>query len=446
MTDDLVAAGAFIPPRPREGRRSPPARWIALLGCLGALLAAGPTTARAQQKPPEIDARAWLLLDARDGEALAAHRPNRPLPIASATKLMTAHLALEELELGEKLAAPAYDPAPAESVLGLQAGERMTVRDLIVALLLASANDAAVTIADGVSGSTRAFVAAMNRAAERLELDSTTYANPIGLDDPLNRSSAADLATLALELRTDERFRRIVAKPRARLRSGSRTRTVTTRNSLLLEDPSVDGIKTGHTLGAGYVLVASAERRGVELVSVVLGAGSEGARDAETSKLLDYGYSLYERERPVRRGEELARAEVRFGEPDLPLTAGGSIAVSAREGQSVETSIESPAQVEGPIERGERLGTATVTLDGERVGRAPLLAARSVPEPALLDRFGDPAAVGLIVGGLIVILIGVVAARRRGDGGRGAPERTAQQRMESRRRRAERKDQGRVAS
>ena len=274
-----------------------------LLGLLPASGAATKTEPKAGEAAPELAASAWVLLDARDGERLAAKSASRQLPIASATKLMTAYLALADLPLDRELEAPAYDALAAESVLGLREGERITVRDLLVAMMLPSANDAAFTVAEGVSGSVPRFVKRMNGAARKLGLRDTSYANPIGLDDPLNGSSARDLAALALELREDARFRRIVAKPEAKLKSGSVPRTVQTRNTLMLSDPSVDGVKTGHTLGAGYVLVASAKRDGVPLLSVVLGADSEAARDAESERLLDYGFSLYRPRQAVGRGE-----------------------------------------------------------------------------------------------------------------------------------------------
>jgi D-alanyl-D-alanine carboxypeptidase (penicillin-binding protein 5/6) len=217
-----------------------------LVAVLLVALLSGPSSAAAaaDPKPPKLDARAWTLVDARDGESLAGRSVSQPLPIASATKLMTAYLALRDLELGEMVSAPAYAAAPAESVLGLDEGERISVRDLLVAMMLPSANDAASAVATAVAGSIPRFVVRMNGAARKLGLDDTSFANPIGLDDPLNVSSARDLAALTLALREDERFRKIVAKQEATLRSGDDTRRVSSRNTLLGADGSVDGVKT----------------------------------------------------------------------------------------------------------------------------------------------------------------------------------------------------------
>jgi D-alanyl-D-alanine carboxypeptidase (penicillin-binding protein 5/6) len=268
---------------------------VGLLAVTLLLLGAAPADAKSRSAPPRLDARAWALIDAAGGQPLAAHAARRRLPVASTTKLMTAYIALHRLALDTRIPAAPYHPLPAESVLGLARGEKLTVRDLLYALVLRSANDVAVTIADGVSGSERRFVAEMNREARRLGLRNTHYTTPVGLDERRNYSSAADLARLARLLLQDRVFARVAASRRAVLRSGRSRRRIVTRNTLLFDAPWVNGVKTGHTIDAGYVLVGSGRRHGVELVAAVLGTPSEAARDAETLRLLDYGFSLYRR-------------------------------------------------------------------------------------------------------------------------------------------------------
>lgn len=408
--------------------------------------AASPASGASSENPeragPELEAGAWILVDARDGDRLVAQSPASRRSIASTTKLMTAYVALRELKLDEKLTVPPYAAAPAESVAGLVKGERLTVRDLITAMMLPSANDAAATIAVGVAGSEDAFVERMNDAAADLGLDGTSYANPIGLDEPGNYSTAADLAELALRLREDRRFRRIVSRPEATLESGSVPRQVVTRNTLLLADASVDGIKTGYTLDAGYVLVASAKREGVPLVSVVLGAPSESGRDAASAELLDYGYSLYEKRSPFERRAELATVAVRYEDDPLPLVATRELEVSARDDQVLEAEIDAPPMVEGPIERGARLGTATVTLDGDRVGRVPLVAARAIAEPGLIETVGGPIVVAAIALTAIVIMLGVVLLLRRRASLRREAARSPEERMRSQQERTRKRGDG----
>jgi len=347
---------------------------LALLPAVAARVAASP-------KPPELSARQWILLDTGDRTRLAGHEVSVSNPMASTTKLMTAYLALHRLALGKLLTAPPYHPIPGESLLGLQAGERISVRDLLYGLLLPSGNDAALTLADGVAGSAQAFVAEMNREARRLGLDDTSYANPIGLDAPTNYTSPRDLAKLTIALRHDDLFRTIVDTPRITLESGDHPRTITNRNTLLLSRPWINGVKTGYTPGAGNVLVATGTREGVTLLSVVMGESTEASRDSDSLALLDYGFSLYRREQPVRRGERVGSADVPNADARIPLVAASSVATTVRRGQSVDVALRAPTAVAAPIHRGERLGTATVTVDGERAGSVAAIAAHPL-EPA----------------------------------------------------------------
>jgi len=362
-----------------------------------------------------LDATAWTVIDARTGEALASRGADRRLPIASATKLMTAYLTLAELPLTRQVRAVPYAAIPGESLLGLTAGERVSVRDLLYGLILASGNDAAVTLASAVSGSEPAFVRQMNVRASALGLSDTHYSNPIGLDEPGNYSSAADLVALGRRLLGGRAFRRISDTEEASLPSLDPPETIPTRNTLLLGDPSATGIKTGHTLGAGYVLVGSARRDGVELISAVLGASSELDRDIETSELLDYGFSLYRQRGPVRAGRSLARVDIRYTDEALPLVASRNVRLGVRKDQRIEVSIQGPEEVTGPIRKGAKLGMATVTVDGRRVARVPLRAGRQVSKASVLTRAqsvaGDWIAVILIAAS--AIMIGVFVARRR---------------------------------
>jgi serine-type D-Ala-D-Ala carboxypeptidase (penicillin-binding protein 5/6) len=404
------------------GIRAVIAVWLAAIAMLCVLAAPAPASS-----PPEPPADAWVLVDAGDGKVLAARAADRAAPIASATKLMTAYVARQDLRLSEPIVAPAYAGAPVESLLGLRDGERIQVRDLLAGLLLASGNDAAVALAEASAGSVSRFVAEMNRAARRLGLEQTSYANPIGLDEPGNHSSAEDLATLAIELRRDPFFRRLFDRPQARLRSGATTRRIANRNELVRTVPWVDGVKTGRTLDAGHVLVGSGTRKGVTLVSVVLGAPSEAARDAGTLELLRHGFSLYQRHAAVERSEHLAEPRVSYRDETLGLLAARALAITVREGQDVEIDVAAPGEIEGPVERGERLGRAVVLVDGEPAGEVALVAARAVPSATLVERLDEIvpgprfllwAVVAICVGvgfGGIVVVVDRRRARRRGN-------------------------------
>ena len=397
---------------------------LALIVALAvAAVAAGPAAAQEQQAsqppaaagPPRLDAKAWILIDPRDDSVLAAKSPNKQLAIASTTKLMTAYLALHHLKPSQMIAAPSYHPeASAEIELGLRPGERMRVRDLLYGLLLPSASDAAETLAVGVAGSVPAFVTEMNRTARRLGLTHTSYANPIGLDDPDNYSSAHDLVTLASILLRNPLFARIVNTRSATLHSGDHPRTVTSRNTLLGDVPWINGVKTGHTLGAGYVLVGSGTQDSTTLISAVLGTPDEATRDADTLTLLQYGFSLYHAVQPVHQGEQLADPKLDYRSSHLSLVAQRPLPLNVREGQRVTTDVSAPEEISGAVRQGQVLGRVTLRVDGKVAAASPLVAARTVGAATTFDKAVSAAKSPFVLLGLaaIVILVGLLLTRR----------------------------------
>ena len=245
---------------------------------------------------------------------------------------MTYYVAAEQLRPGREMVAAPYRPEPGESLAGFEPGDSLTVRDALYGLMVPSGNDAALTLALAVSGSESDFVSRMNAAADELGLADTGYADPIGLDAG-NVSSARDLvgardrASRAGPLPRDRRHaaHHLALDRRADL-------PIVNRNALVLEEPFIDGIKTGTTLEAGYVLVGSGTRKGVGLISVVLGSPDEASRDSATLELMDYGFSLYDSRTLVKRGERLGFAPLADG-GRLPLVAGGE-REGSREGGS----------------------------------------------------------------------------------------------------------------
>jgi D-alanyl-D-alanine carboxypeptidase (penicillin-binding protein 5/6) len=328
---------------------------------------------------------------------------------------MTAYVAMKRLPLTRRVRVPAYSAIPGESLLGLRQGQRVSVRDLLYGLILRSGNDAAFALAVAAAGSERRFVRRMNERAAALGLADTSFANPIGLDEPGNLSSARDLVALTRRLYRRSAFRGIADAREAVLGSLRPPRQIVSRNTLLFREPWATGVKTGHTLGAGYVLVASGRRGGVELISAVLGAGSEVGRDLETLELLDYGFSLYRQRRPVQPGDRLATVAIDPVGGELALRAARGVKVGVRRGQDLTVAVRAPEEVEGPIPRGQRLGSAIVSVDGRRAAVIPLRAARAVPEASSMDRVrgfaGDHAALIVLAGS--AILLGAIALWRR---------------------------------
>jgi len=364
-----------------------------LLAVLALAVLAGPLVppAAAQEGAPDIDAEAAYLVEASSGDVILAKNEDERRSIASTTKLMTALVAREALSLDRSLEAAGYDPAPVESQIGLQAGERLTVRDLLRALLLPSANDAAATLAEGVAGSEEAFVRRMNARADRLGLTNTRFANPIGLDEPDNFSTARDLTSLALAARQDTFLRRTFALEDATLDSGARTREVDNRNTLLTSSEIVNGIKTGRTQQAGYVLVGSATREGVTVVATVLGTDSEAERDEETLELLEYGLDRYERVTAVRRGQVRAQVPLAYRDGStIAVAAGATARRTLPEGERLAQEVTGlPEEVDGPLQRGERLGTLVVRHRDRVVARVPLVTTRAVQEAGVALRMRD---------------------------------------------------------
>ncbi|MEA2330465.1 MAG: hypothetical protein QOH58_603 [Thermoleophilaceae bacterium] len=382
-----------------------------LLLVLGAAVAPAQAQAQADEAPPPLPgADAAIVVDGRDGDVLFAKRARSRRQIASTTKLMTALLTLERTRPRQVFTAADYDAAPVESQIALRPGERMRVQDLFEALMLESANDAAVTLAEGIAGTRSAFVSEMNARAAELGLADTSYANPIGFDDPANYSTARDLATLARYLLARPRFARVADMPAAELETGARPRVVENRNSLIASYPFVNGVKTGHTSQAGYVLVGSAKsaRTGARVIAVVMGEPSEAARDADTLALLRWGLGRFQRVRVLDRDRPLARAAIEYRDERTALVPQRGVVVTLREGQRVKRRVDAPEQLSGPLPAGRRVGSVTVLVDGERVRRLPLVTATDVPGAGTLRVLLSELGVPLTILAVVAILLGAM--------------------------------------
>jgi serine-type D-Ala-D-Ala carboxypeptidase (penicillin-binding protein 5/6) len=388
--------------------------------------AAAPGAVQPASAPPAIRAPEAILIDARTGTLLYGKNPDRRHAIASTTKLMTALLALKSTRPSQVLSAVPYRAVPTESTLGLAAGERMSVHDLMRALLLASAGDAAATLARGVAGSEPAFVARMNAEARSLGLSGTSYANPFGLDDPRNYSTARDLVTLARLLMRQSTFARIVDMPRATLKTGAHPRTILNRNVLVRSVPFVDGVKTGHTRQAGYVLVGAARRGGAQVISAVLGEPSDAARNTETLKLLRYGLTRFTLATPVSAAAVLGLAPVKYFDGiHIQLHAARDVRLSVRRGARVRTSVRLPVplRLTGPLPAGATVGAVSVSVDGRRAARVPLITRERVPGASFWRRTairagGTDPTLALGLAGLVLLAIlrlrGPLLRRMRG--------------------------------
>jgi D-alanyl-D-alanine carboxypeptidase (penicillin-binding protein 5/6) len=362
-------------------------RRLAVLAVLATLLAAVPGLAAA----PRVAAPAYIVVNPATGETLAQRAADRELPMASTTKIMTALIVLERADLDDRYTVPQEAVEIGGSTARLIAGETLSVRDLLVGLLVASGNDAAVTLADGLAGGQAAFVDLMNARARELGLTRTRFANPHGLDEPGHHSSVRDLVALSRVAMEDPLFRELVASRRATIPgpAGVGRRPLLSENELLDIDPEADGVKTGMTDGAGYALVAHARRAslGMDLYVASIGSPSSAVRARDAKTLLDAGFSEYAAARLLDAGTILARAQV-DGVPGrtIGLRPASALDAPLRLGEPVTQTLVAPAEVEGPIDEGDVVGSVTYRQGDRVIGRSDLVAAESADGPGILDR------------------------------------------------------------
>ncbi|HET6264812.1 MAG TPA: D-alanyl-D-alanine carboxypeptidase family protein [Usitatibacter sp.] len=364
-------------------------RVIALAAALLALAAHGQAVT-----PPPIAARAYILVDAQNGQVLAAAAEKDRFEPASLTKLMTAWLVFDALRAGRiEMARPVAVSEAAAKAGGarmfLSAGQRVPVADLLRGMIVVSANDAAIALAEAVAGSEAAFVARMNAQAAKMGLADTQFANVTGSPAPGHTASARDIATLAQSLIREfpEHYPLYAQKEFAY--AGF---TQGNRNRLLWTDPSVDGMKTGFTENAGYCLVASARRGERRLVSVVLGATSDTLRTAETQKLLNFGFQAYDTRRLYKRGDAVATPEIYKGtsstvrvgfDRDVWLT------LPRERFTGITAVLETRQPFVAPLAAGEKAGIMKLMRDNAPVAVFPVVALEDVPVAGFLSRGWD---------------------------------------------------------
>jgi serine-type D-Ala-D-Ala carboxypeptidase (penicillin-binding protein 5/6) len=353
------------------------------------------------------------------GDTIFARRPFARRPIASTTKMMTALITLQNASLSDTFTAVDYHAQPAESVIGLLPGERMKVSDLLRGLLVASANDAAATLAVDVAGSRARFVRLMNHEATKLGLTHTHYANPVGLDAAGNYSSASDLVRLALVLRRHAFLRKVMNSGHITLHTGSHVRKLTNVNDLLNKVAYVNGVKTGHTQQAGYLLVGSATRHGITVVSAVIDDPSEAARDSDTLALLRYGLSLYHVVHPVKRGTVFAHATLAKRSTVVRLLAGATVERTAKRSEHITTTVVgAPQTITGPLPAGAPVGTIEVHQRGTVVEHVPLVTEQAIAAPTFTQETSyylrhHELLIGLLVLAVCSLCLMLLRRRRR---------------------------------
>ncbi len=360
-----------------------------------AFLFAAPGTRGESPQPPPVAARAFFVSDLTSGQMLAAHRAGERVEPASLTKLMTAYLVFSAMREGRL--APAQQvqiSAQARRASGsrtfLEEGSSVSVETLLRGMVVHSGNDACIALAEVLAGSEEQFAEQMNREAARLGMRDTRFANATGLPHAQQYSTARDLALLAAALIREfpEEYARYYSMKEFR----HNDITQMNRNRLLWLDPSVDGVKTGFTETAGYCLIASAERNGRRLLSVLLGADSEGARARESQKLLNWGYQVFDGVRLYEAGQAVKTIHVWKGAAEAVRAGferGLVVTVPKGEAKLLAAELLTHPPVLAPVTRGDKVGVLRVALDGRPLGEYPVVALDSVPQAGILGRAWD---------------------------------------------------------
>ena len=350
--------------------------------------------------PPTIAARSWLLLDATSGQIIASQDPNARIEPASLTKIMTAYLtfnALREkkLDINQKVnvSVKAWKVDASSSKMFIDPAVPVSIDDLLHGLMVQSGNDAAVALAEAVAGDESAFVFLMNREAKRMGMTNTRFGNPHGLPSPDNFSTAQDLSVLAARVIADfPEYYKIDS-----VKSFTYNKiTQPNRNRLLWLDPTVDGMKTGHTEGSGYGMIASARRPSGNvqrrLISVVLGTNSDQTRTQESQKLLNWGFQNFDTVRLYTKGQPIQTPEVWKGSAStVKIGFANDVLVTVPKGVAAKLKpvLERKDPLVAPLPLNSRVGTLKMMVDNKPLLELPVVALEEVPQASIFGRAWD---------------------------------------------------------
>jgi len=350
--------------------------------------------------PPTLAAKSWLLLDATSGQTIAADNADLRIEPASLVKLMTIYVAFEaindkKLSLDQMITVSerAWKVDPSSSKMFIEPRVPVKLSDLLYGVIVQSGNDASVAVAEAVAGTEEAFVALMNRQAERMGLKSTHFANAHGLPSPDNYSTAQDLAVLATRLVADHPDAYKIYSTKSFTYNKI---TQPNRNRLLWLDPSVDGMKTGHTQASGYSLVASAKRPNGSgerrLISVVLGTTSDHSRAQESQKLLNWGFQNFDTVKLYAKGAPVATPEIWKGtQNQIKLGFNHDVYVTVPRGMAdkMKPVLERRDPLVAPVAENSKVGVLKMVADGKTLAEFPLLALEQVNQASVFGRAWD---------------------------------------------------------
>ncbi len=344
--------------------------------------------------PPDVNARGYILMDYLSGNILAERNADAPLEPASLTKIMTSYVVFSEVKSGHlalddttRVSEKAWRTGG--SKMFIEVGKEVNVAELIHGMVIASGNDASVALAEKVAGSEETFAQFMNQHAARLGMTHSHFTNATGLPHDGHITTAHDMARLTRALIHDFPEFYPWYKEKKFAYNGIEQFN---RNKLLWRDPTVDGVKTGHTESAGFCLVSSAINNGARLIAVVMGTESENARAEESQKLLNYGFRFFETHQLYTAGQVIEKRRVWMGESEeLSLGIPEDLFVTIPRGQrgALQASMNVPRQIMAPIAAGQEVGRLVIKLQDETVADAPLVAMEAVEEGGVMRRLQD---------------------------------------------------------
>ncbi|MEN2751351.1 D-alanyl-D-alanine carboxypeptidase family protein [Psychrobacter sp. FBL11] len=361
---------------------------------VGVSLSLSTVIANAAIQSPEMDNTAYVLMDYNTGEILAQKNANQPLPPASLTKMMTSYIIEQRLSSGDLtedeqvlMSKNAWcRGSSSQSCMYVPVNKTASVIDMLRGIIIQSGNDASKAMAEHIAGSETSFAILMNEQAKKLGMDNTNFVNATGMPDEGHQASALDLAKLARAIvKNSGEYYDIYAEKEFTYNGI----TQGNRNALLATDPTVDGLKTGHTDAAGYCLVASSNRDDMRLISVIMGTESPQARADQSRELLNWGFGHFTTVTKAPSNQFVSKLPVWFGEADeIELTTGDTLQVltSKTQKNKITTVVDIPESIEAPVKKGQQIGKMLAVIDGKAVASVPIVATTDIEQSGFVSR------------------------------------------------------------
>ena len=364
---------------------------------VGISISLGTVAVHAAVTPPTMENTAYVLMDYNTGEILAQKNANQPLPPASLTKMMTSYIIEQRLASGDLtedepvlMSENAWcRGSSSESCMYVPVNKTASVIDMLRGIIIQSGNDASTAMAEHIAGSEASFAILMNEEAKKLGMESTNFENPTGMPAETHKASALDLAKLARAIiKNSGDYYKIYAEKEFTYNGI----TQGNRNALLATDSTVDGLKTGHTDAAGYCLVASSNRDGMRLISVIMGTKSQQARADQSRELLNWGYGHFTTVTKAPAGQFVSKLPVWFGaakEVDVATGDNLQILTTKTQKNKITTVIDIPESLEAPIKKGQEIGKMLAVIDGKAVASVPIVATSDIEQAGFISRMWE---------------------------------------------------------